>query len=259
MSESEVSIERPVSIPIEEVQRKVQAHFTSSTIKCAYAKEMSETTCVFQFLSTNSSCQVLSLACGSAVGAELFSTYFPHASSSLHGIDIELRQTTSFLLDQGYLHSFVQQDLFADHPSEDALHLYRTCRKWIAIHACRTLANRIVLLFKQYAVSDAELLVLPCCLLKQSQYKQMIPLDRWKRIRADKQELARAASADPSLGTFDWREQLAIQIRNEMLAQEFSTAYCGLFVFPEIHSIHNHGLHFKSAALDETFTGSEGK
>jgi hypothetical protein len=164
-----------------ELQHEVRAHYHDDVI---YEKEMSETRAVFRLFATDEPCQLLSLCCGSCVGSETFADFFPHAASTLHGIDLAQRQTTQFMLEQRRLHSFVCADLFQEPPPTDALALMQTSTHWTAIHACRGLANRIVHLFREHAPAFAQLVVVPCCLFKDSELKAHVGLKRWKEIRA---------------------------------------------------------------------------
>tara|TARA_B110000090_G_scaffold144925_1_gene159119 strand:+ start:195 stop:590 length:396 start_codon:yes stop_codon:yes gene_type:complete len=102
-----------------DLQKAIQLHFNSAS----YSKEMSETLSVFAKLASlndyseeegvfeQPQAHVISLACGSAVGAETFSDYFP-AGSTFSGIDIAETQTCSFLSANGHINEFVLEDLY---------------------------------------------------------------------------------------------------------------------------------------------------
>ncbi|KAJ3334120.1 hypothetical protein HDU91_002794, partial [Kappamyces sp. JEL0680] len=203
--ESIVSDSAGKRLEIPRLQEKVRKHFRSDL---DYEKEVWESKSVFGLLASDAPCQVVSLACGSAVGAELFHDYFPHPGSRLCGIDLEQRQTTSFLLAQGHLDAFVQDDLY--HISPGAAAMLSASSKWMAIHACRQLSNQILLLFRQHAPPGASLAIVPCCLLKHSFYRDAVGPDRWNKLKEQKRETHR-----------DWRLALAVQCRNEMLAHEY--------------------------------------
>ena len=223
-----------------ELKQLVRAHYHDDE---AYAKEVAETMAAFRFLSSNEPTTLVSLACGSCVGAELFAHYFPHPKSSLHGVDIAKRQTVSFLLQQRRLTSFLAFDLFeADPIQPEVAELFRTCNAWIAIHACRTLANRCVQLFRRFAPQGAHLVVLPCCLLKTSTMKEAIGIERWKEIRARHQQRENERRAP--MGNSDWRVHTAVQVRNELLAREFPEGFVREVEFAEVPSLHNRALVF---------------
>lgn len=256
-----------------ELVAAVRAHCHDDVV---YEKEMSETRAVFRLFASDAPCQLLSLCCGSCVGSETFADFFPHAASSLHGIDLAQRQTTQFMLEQKRLHSFVCADLFQDPPIADTLALMQSSTHWTAIHACRGLANRIVQLFRTHAPADAQLVVVPCCLFKDSELKSHVGLPRWKEIRAIHQGRWRAQqnqgalaasvapthASDSAGATFpssalsssdgakaiDWRLETAVQARNEALAAEFPQAFAGELLLAEIQSFHNRALLFR---LDE--------
>jgi hypothetical protein len=225
----------------EDIQAQVRQHFSKDG---TYDKEMSETLSIFDKLSkfseTEIPANVLSLACGSAVGAEVFKDYFPKGSK-FYGMDITQTQTVEFLLSHSHIHGFVEEDLYSDPLSDDALHLFSHATHWMAIHACRDLARRIVQLFRLYAKPNAHLLVVPCCLFKDNELKTGVGHMRWKSIR-DLQQVRDPTTKKPT--NSNWRTTTAIQARNELLASEFPQGFEDAEMIPAIHSLHNIALHF---------------
>jgi len=254
------------TLSLEEVQQQVQAHFSSSSKPGGYEKEMSETLAVFRKLSMYSAAatatgrsksppvsssesdtqgqepiRVLSLACGSAVGAEVFNKYLTHPNSKFYGMDISHTQTVQFLQKNGYVHGFILEDLYAEPASQEAVDMFESCTHWMAIHACRELAARVVYLFKKYAPLGAHLIAIPCCLFKSNELQTRLGHTRWKAIRAARQARD-TLTGRPTLS--NWRQTTQIQARNELLAKEFAEGFCDADAISEIQSLHNVALHY---------------
>ncbi len=248
-------------LSLDQIQAEVKAHFHSTE---TYVKEMSETRAVFRKLShlkapsssssNISTSRVLSLACGSAVGAEIFTDFFTHPEARFIGMDVELTQTVTFLKKHGYIHNFVLEDLYAEPASDAAIQEFTTCTHWMAIHACRLLANRIVELFHKYALSGAHLVIVPCCLSKNSVLQQSVGYMRWKEIR-DKRQARDTTTGRPTQS--NWRMQMAVQARNEILANEYSNAFRSASAIPEIQSLHNVALHYENSRTDDDVNGGD--
>ena len=281
-----------------DVRASVAQHFSS---RAKYDKEVAETAHVLNFLRSVEPTQVLSLACGGCVGAETFSDYFPHPLSRLHGIDLAQNQTAAFYMQHGLLR-FQQADLLEE-PSPAVLSTLRSCHIWLAIHACHHLAHRVLHLFKQHAPSSAQLLLLPCCLLKRTELIAKVGPAKWKQtkthfqfaqkqhddLKKSKDEPASAvfayasSSSSTSFSTSsssssssaaaaaavvfatelyslnplsavhaDWRTSTSMLLRNELLASEFATGFCGYVHLRDIPSQYNTGLHFRKQHQQES-------
>ena len=241
-----------VHLSLAQIQADVKSHFHSPE---TYVKEMSETTAIFRKLShlkapsnSGSGPRVLSLACGSAVGAEIFADFFTHPDARFIGMDIELTQTVEFLKKHDYIHNFVLEDLHAESASDAAIQEFSTCTHWMAIHACRLLANRIVELFHKYALPGAHLIIVPCCLNKNSMLQQNVGYLRWKEIR-DLRQARDISTGRPTQS--NWRLHMAVQARNEILANKYSATFRSASAIPEIESLHNVALYYENSTVDD--------
>jgi hypothetical protein len=252
-----ISGQKQTQLTRDDVQAQVRQHFPPKI----WEKEMSETISIFKKLrtlnnmsSSSGKCRVLSLACGSAVGAEVFHDYFSHPDSTFIGMDIIRTQTVEFLQMHGHMDEFLLADLYAEPTTAEAIHLYSSCTHWMAIHACRALAERIVHLFRLHAPRGAHLIIVPCCLMKDTQLKSRVGYERWQTIRNARQ-VRDSSTGRPTLS--NWRLATSIQLRNELLAAIYPKGFVDATVVLEIQSLHNVALHFHKSRNDENNTSCD--
>ena len=80
--------------------------------------------------------------------------------------------------------NFLQADLFKEFSEEDeVLKTMKGADRWIAIHACRELSNRILQLFEKWAKPGSQLLLIPCCLVSRKLMTKKLGRETWKKYR----------------------------------------------------------------------------
>lgn len=205
-----------------------------------YEKEISESVEMYRLAKsvlTTTPAKVLNLACGNAVGSEHFCTYFPDVE--LVGVDIEKYQFLQWYIEQGTLR-FIQADLFIDPPADLQTEM-RASTVWIAIHACRTLADRIVELFEQHASAGSWLFLMPCCLQSRKVYSQAFGHAEFTQMLNEERQSG-MSDANRVIGAKAWVSATMSRARNKLLAR--SPSYVRTVQLPAIPSLYNEVLLF---------------